>query len=163
MKARAGFRCRTGRCACASRDSRCCSSITPEKGGQQRGTWRREDLLDTVIALRQPEDYCPTEGLRAQIRFEKARSFFGDDARPFEVRMELKDGAAVWTNEFVVEQSDQLSQRANALFAEGKTVRHVARELGISKSRAGRLRELWGGDDHDETEPGTEALPFDAE
>ena len=73
------------------------------KGGQQRGTSRREDLLDPVIALRQPEDYCPTEGLRAQIRFEKARSFFGDDARPFEVRMEIKDGAALWTSEFVVE------------------------------------------------------------
>jgi len=39
----------------------------------------------------------------------------------------------------------------------------VAKELAIRKSRAGRLRELWGGDDHDETEAGTEALPFGAE
>ena len=77
--------------------------------------------------------------------------------------MEIKDGAALWTNDFVVEEADQLSQRANALFAEGKSVRHVAKELGISKSRAGRLRELWGGDDHDESEPGTEALMFDTE
>jgi hypothetical protein len=78
------------------------------------------------------------------IRFEKARRFFGGEARPFEVRMEIREG-------------DQLSQRANALFAEGKSVRQVAKELAISKSRAGRLRELWGGDEHDETE----ALPFD--
>jgi len=41
--------------------------------------------------------------------------------------------------------------------------REFAKELGISKSRAGRLRELWGGDDHDEPEQGTEALPFDTE
>jgi putative DNA primase/helicase len=31
------------------------------KGGQQRGTSRREDVLDTVIALRHPSDYDPTE------------------------------------------------------------------------------------------------------
>ena len=77
--------------------------------------------------------------------------------------MEINDGAALWTSEFVVEEADQLSQRANALFAEGKSVRHVAKELGITKSRAGRLRELWGVDEHDGTEAGTEALPFDGE
>jgi len=31
------------------------------KSGAQRGTSRREDLLDTVIALKHPSDYCPTE------------------------------------------------------------------------------------------------------
>ena len=77
--------------------------------------------------------------------------------------MEIKDGAALWTSEFVVEEADQLSQRANPLFAEGKSVRQVAKELGITKSRAGRLRELWGGDDHDGAEAGTEVLAFDAE
>ena len=32
------------------------------KGGQQRGTSRREDVLDTVIALRKPEYYRPESG-----------------------------------------------------------------------------------------------------
>src|ERR1700746_2191395 len=30
--------------------------------GRQRGTSRREDALDAVIALRRPEDYSPDEG-----------------------------------------------------------------------------------------------------
>lgn len=34
------------------------------KGGQQRGTSRREDVLDTVIALRKPADYQPDQGAR---------------------------------------------------------------------------------------------------
>ena len=34
------------------------------KGGAQRGTSRREDVLDTVIALRQPQDYQSGEGAR---------------------------------------------------------------------------------------------------
>ena len=32
--------------------------------GRQRGTSRREDALDTVIALRRPEDYSPEQGAR---------------------------------------------------------------------------------------------------
>lgn len=52
------------------------------KSGAQRGTSRREDLLDTVIALKRPPDYCPTEGLRCEVRYEKARGFHGDAARP---------------------------------------------------------------------------------
>src|ERR1700730_9378264 len=32
--------------------------------GRQRGTFRREDALDTVIALRRPEDYSPEQGAR---------------------------------------------------------------------------------------------------
>ena len=44
------------------------------KGGQQRGTSRREDVLDTVIALRRPSDYLPSEGARF-------RGPFGEGAR----------------------------------------------------------------------------------
>ena len=38
--------------------------------GRQRGTSRREDVLDTVIALRRPEDYSPEQGARFEIHFE---------------------------------------------------------------------------------------------
>ena len=37
--------------------------------GRQRGTSRREDALDTVIALRRPEDYSPEQGARFEILF----------------------------------------------------------------------------------------------
>jgi putative DNA primase/helicase len=39
------------------------------KGGQQRGTSRREDVLDTSISLRRPADYSATEGARFEIHF----------------------------------------------------------------------------------------------
>lgn len=111
------------------------------KGGQQRGTSRREDLLDTVIALRQPDDYSATQGLRAEIRFEKARGFFGDDARPFEVQMEIREGAALWR--MAQERQKPIADQAFELFEEGVSVRDVAQRLNLSKSRAGRLREAW--------------------
>ena len=120
------------------------------KGGQQRGTSRREDLLDTVIALRQPDDYCATEGLRAQVRFEKARGFFGEDASSFEVRMEINGGAAVWSVSFAEPKpklTDPLLEKASELFEQGLSVRDVAERLGVSKSRVGRLREAWDSSD----------------
>ena len=57
------------------------------KGGAQRGTSRREDILDTVISLRRPDDYSPADGARFEIHFEKSRGFMGEDAEPFEARL----------------------------------------------------------------------------
>lgn len=42
------------------------------KGGQQRGTSSREDILDTVINLAHPLDYKPTEGARFIVSLDKA-------------------------------------------------------------------------------------------
>jgi putative DNA primase/helicase len=57
--------------------------------GRQRGTSRREDALDTVIALRRPEDYSPEQGARFEVHFEKLRNRVeGDGAVSFEAKLE---------------------------------------------------------------------------
>jgi putative DNA primase/helicase len=57
--------------------------------GQQRGTSRREDALDAVIALRRPEDCSPEQGARFEIHFEKLRNRVeGDGSVPFEASVE---------------------------------------------------------------------------
>src|SRR5208337_4950846 len=57
--------------------------------GRQRGTSRREDALDTVIALRRPEDYSPEQGTRFEVHFEKLRNRVdGDGAVSFEAKLE---------------------------------------------------------------------------
>src|ERR1700692_1130431 len=57
--------------------------------GRQRGTSRREDALDTVIALRRPEDYSPEQGPRFEVHFEKLRNRVdGDAAAPFEAKLD---------------------------------------------------------------------------
>ena len=114
------------------------------KSGAQRGTSRREDLLDTVISLQHPSDYVPSEGLRCEIRYEKNRGFHGEDAKAFEVRMSLEGGgAAHWS---VKDAEDALLQRAVALFQERVSIRDAADELGISKSKAERLRKRAQGE-----------------
>lgn len=109
------------------------------KAGAQRGTSRREDVLDCVFTLRHPTDYKPAEGLRVEVHFEKLRAYLGESARPFEVVMRTDHrGAAIWTTRAV---EDVVGARAAELFAEGLTVRDVAEELQISKSKAGRLKK----------------------
>src|SRR6185503_11735822 len=53
------------------------------KGGTQRGTSSREDVLDTVIKLARPDDYDAREGARIVVTFEKNRGFHGTDAASF--------------------------------------------------------------------------------
>lgn len=108
------------------------------KSGAQRGTSRREDVLDLVIVLRHPSDYSQHEGLRCEVHFEKCRALLGESAKPFEIRLETDSvGALVWTTRTV---EDAIGSRAAELFADGLTVRDVAEELGISKSKAHRLK-----------------------
>jgi putative DNA primase/helicase len=111
------------------------------KGGLQRGTSRREDLLDSVIMLRHPGGYSPSDGLRCEVHYEKARGFFGEDAKEFEVRMEVQNDSALW---LAGDLDNGLLKRAAQLYQAGLTVRDVAEELGISRSRAGRLRQHVG-------------------
>jgi putative DNA primase/helicase len=110
--------------------------------GRQRGTSRREDALDTVIALRRPEDYSPNEGARFEIHFEKLRNRVdGGAALPFEARLETINvegrEALFW---IASNLKPPLLMQAAELFREGMSVRQVAATLRISKSEAGRLR-----------------------
>ena len=108
------------------------------KGGQQRGTSRREDVLDTSISLRHAADYSPVEGAKFEVHLEKARGVHGDAARPFEAKLETKDGVATWTTR---ELEDANRARVEALLDDGLSVRDIADETGISKSAVARIKK----------------------
>ena len=107
------------------------------KGGQQRGTSRREDVLDTVIALRRPSDYAPEQGARFEVHLEKARGICGNDVLPFEVQLSTANGRARWTTKPL---ADVNRAKIVALARQGLSVREIAEETGLSKSRVGRMR-----------------------
>jgi putative DNA primase/helicase len=108
------------------------------KGGEQRGTSRREDVLDTSISLRRPSDYSPPQGARFEVHLEKARGIYGDQTTPFEARLEVLNGAAHWT---IREIEDVNLARVKALLDEKLTIRDIAEETGIPKSTVGRLKK----------------------
>lgn len=109
------------------------------KGGQQRGTSRREDVLDTVMALRRPSDYSPAQGARFEVHLEKARGLHGPDTDPFEAQLQnTPSGGVRWTTESM---HDVNRLKVISTAEGGLTVAEIATETGLSRSVVGRIRK----------------------
>jgi putative DNA primase/helicase len=132
--------------------------------GRQRGTSRREDALDTVIALRRPQDYSPEQGARFEVHIEKSRNVAGEGVRPFEASVEafVTESGTAGVRWMANDIEPPTLHRAATLFDAGMSVREVAAMLQISRSEAGRLRlraiaeglfEPDGDEQPDEPEP----------
>ena len=102
------------------------------KSGTQRGTSRKEDVLDTVIGLRRPPDYSADQGCRFELRFEKSRGFHGDDAEPFEARLIGNQWAIS-----AIKAGDDL-ETITAMVSQGHSIRDIAERTGFSKSTVQR-------------------------
>ena len=101
------------------------------KGGDQRGTSRREDVMDTVMKMSRPQDYTAQEGARFILEYTKARGFAGEEAEPFEAW--LRGGE--WT---VRDATSARDEKILALKAEGLTQREIADEVGCGLGTVNR-------------------------
>lgn len=101
------------------------------KSGAQRGTSRREDVLDSSIVLRHPADYTPTDGARFEIHFDKARGCHGADVKPFEAALSTTADGAEWT---VKDLEDRLAEQIAELIEDGLREREIIAELKISRA-----------------------------
>ncbi|MFZ4381316.1 MAG: AAA family ATPase [Sandarakinorhabdus sp.] len=102
------------------------------KGGEQRGTSKREDIMDTVIKLSRPLDYGQSQGARFRVEFSKARGIFGKDVEPFEAT--LKDDQ--WTTSAPVNDREE---EIAALHDQGLSVRKIAKQTGMSATSVHRM------------------------
>ena len=101
---------------------------------------RREDVLDTVIALKRPKDYDVSEGARFEIHFDKSRGFAGDDAKPIEAKLEINAfGFAEWKSQPLDQSYDE---EIKAMTNDGKSQRQIALELGIAKTAVQRRQKV---------------------
>lgn len=116
------------------------------KGGQQRGSSRKEDVLDLVLALKRPDDYDAQEGARFLVVVEKARGLVGAAVKTFEARLTIAENAAHWS---VSDPVDPVLEEIQSLLDENKSQREIAKTLGMSPAWVNkmvqRLREA-GGD-----------------
>jgi putative DNA primase/helicase len=102
------------------------------KGGMQRGSSRKEDVLDTVISLRRPPDYSPTQGARFEVHFEKARGFYGLEAEPFEAQLIDRE----WRIGPVKSGDDP--DTLKALHRQGMSIRDISDRTGVPRSTVHR-------------------------
>lgn len=105
------------------------------KGGNQRGTSKKEDILDTVIVLRKPNDYDQREGARFEVHYEKARGFYGEEARPFEAWLKEEHGKMTW---HIQELEDVQFNNIIDLHKDGLKQRDIAQELGLGLGTVNR-------------------------
>jgi putative DNA primase/helicase len=113
------------------------------KNGTQRGTSRREDLLDYVIKLQPPEDAKPTDGARFTVTFEKNRHYYGPEIQPFEAKLVVNEqGKSTW-----VMQDIEAGKRATIaqMLEDGMRVNAIAKEAGVSHGYVSQIKAKLAG------------------
>jgi len=100
------------------------------KNGQQRGTSKREDLLDVVLGLKETKDET-AKGAVFEVHFTKERYLVDDEAKPFVAS--LANGE--WRH---VALEDDIKDRVLNLKADGLNQTDIAEELGVHKSTVSR-------------------------
>lgn len=109
------------------------------KNGEQRGSSRREDVLDTVISLRRPCDYSPDKGACFEVHFEKSRGILGDDVKPFEAQLTTTpDALQAWAIRPV---EDSTAEKVAKLLNEGIPQNEIAELLGITKGAVSKAKK----------------------
>ena len=108
------------------------------KGGQQRGTSRREDILDTVINLKRPDDYDPADGMRCELSFEKARNLDGGEITTLAVEFSTKSGKAVFMSSEI--KADAINQ-VHDLIKEGASRTEISKSTGLDRFQLNRLQD----------------------
>ena len=104
------------------------------KGGLQRGTSKREDILDTVIQLRRPEDYEPSLGASFEVIFKKNRGFYGDEAKSFQAQLDPETGLWACTDL----ETATFDKVVELMRQEDVSQVDIAHELNINKSTVSR-------------------------
>lgn len=107
------------------------------KDGGQRGTSAREDALDFSIKLNHPAGYRQEDGADFIVSFTKNRSLFGDDVKPFRIKLENVENRICWKS---IDDKKTTEEEIIALFKEGNTAKYISKQLGISDVRISQAK-----------------------
>lgn len=108
------------------------------KEGKQRGSHKKEDVMDIVIQLKRPDDFIQgTDNTRIMIRYTKARHMGAAEAHDIEATLKMTEDGLEWT----WEAGDMAFKRAMELLGDGISMGDVGDELGVSKSTVHRWKK----------------------
>jgi len=114
------------------------------KLGGQRGTSRKEDLLDLVLKVAPPKGHLPENATVMDIRFEKARELSPGRQKPRRAQFQESNGTRAWRWSAVVDataRQDQIRQ----LRGSGMSMSEIGKKLSINKSTVSRVLSRVGG------------------
>jgi len=106
------------------------------KSGQQRGTSKREDVLDTAIKLKEVQNDGSEDASTYELSYTKTRGFYGVDAKPLMVRLTAEDGIMKWSYQF---KEDNTREKVMRLLKQGYKQSQIAKEVDISAGRVSQI------------------------
>ncbi|MCD6056411.1 MAG: hypothetical protein K0R12_1373 [Gammaproteobacteria bacterium] len=118
------------------------------KSGAQRGTSKREDVLDTVMTLKPSLSLAADkndngeQGACFEVHFEKHRGFYGESTKPFKAELITgADGSHHWQyHRLEANPAEQIA----LLKAQGYSYQQIADQVGVSKSTVSRYLQNKG-------------------
>ena len=109
------------------------------KEGKQRGSHKKEDVMDAVIKLKRPDDDIATlNGTKILIQYTKARHLSGEEAQDIEATLCRNDEENHL--EWQWEQGDILYRQAVEMLKNKVPYRDIAEELSLGKSTVHRWK-----------------------
>lgn len=124
------------------------SGKDPELGN--RGTSKKQDVMDSVISLSKPATYNITDGSKFVMYYKKARNVAGSvlGTVGFQLESSSPDGFLSWSRFEVSDKEKQAAKEHTKMarlalveesLKQGKSYRQIAEEIGVKKSTVGEL------------------------
>ena len=111
------------------------------RGLKPRGTSKREDVLDTMIGLKEripkPGEEVDENETSFDLTFTKHRDFFGKDAIPMVLHLNTSSGRVEWEYESA---SDDQKTKVAKLLKQNWKQKDIAKELGVTESRVSQIK-----------------------
>lgn len=109
------------------------------KEGKQRGSHKKEDVMDLVMQLCRPDDYLQgMDATRICVRYTKARHLNAEETQEIEATLKDVDGKLQWS----WQAGDLTFQRAVEMIKCGDmSMSEIADEFGVSKSTIHRWKQ----------------------
>ena len=121
-----------------------------ENAGSPRGTSAKTDIADVVISLKRPHNCDTSDGATFEVRFTKARGFWGDKAATFTASLQGNSWLAFEKSETDTDASiKELTERQKRkaagleLYKQGKTQKEIVEALGVSQSTVSGWCQGW--------------------
>ncbi len=106
------------------------------KSGQQRGTSKREDVMDTIIKLKKIPEACSSSESVFDLNYDKSRDFYGKNAEPMRLQFSTAKGRAKWRGGPL---RDVQADKVDEMLKSGMTQKEIARELNLSPGRISQI------------------------
>ncbi len=108
------------------------------KLGAQRGSSRKEDLLDVVLKLSVPKGHAIESGTKFEVRFEKARELTGKRVRPRLAELQVsKSNRRSWIWSEILTAADRDAE-IRRLHAAGESMVAIGRKYGVERTTVWR-------------------------